>query len=89
MAEVWQSVETYCSKLAESGDLARKRAAQARSWMWRAVEENVMSALKNEPVMAALLNRLDSDAAEGRKTPAAAASEILAAFRGASEETGK
>ena len=89
MTDVWQAVESYCGVLAESGELARKRENQARRWMWRAVEENVMSALKNEPAMAALLERLDSDAAEGRKTPSAAASEILAAFRGASEESAK
>jgi len=87
MTDVWQAVESYCGALAESGELARKRENQARRWMWRAVEENVMSALKNEPAMAALLERLDSDAVEGRKTPSAAASEILAAFRGASEES--
>ena len=89
MAEVWQVIEVYRSELAEAGDLARKRATQARSWLWRAVEDNVMSALKSEPAMAALLERLEADAAEGRKTPAAAASEILAAFRGAPEAGGE
>ena len=88
MAEVWQAAEAYRGELIEAGELARKRAAQARSWMWRAVEENVMTALKGEPAMAALLARLEADAAEGRKTPAAAASEILAAFRTAPEKGG-
>jgi len=89
MAEVWRAVEAFHGALAESGDLKRKRASQARSWMWRAVEEDVMNALKGEPAMAALLDRLDADAAEGRKTPASAASEILAAFRGASGDVGE
>ena len=89
MPEVWKAVEAYRGALVDTGDLARKRAAQARSWMWRAVEENVMGALKNEPAMAALLERLDTDTAEGRKTPAVAASEILAAFRGAMGESGE
>jgi LAO/AO transport system kinase len=82
MEEVWRAAEAYRRELEESGQLAEKRAAQATAWLWRAVEENVMASLRSEPALAALLAGLEDDAAAGRKTPATAAAEILAAFRG-------
>ena len=81
MDDVWQAIVAYRGALDEKGDLERKRAQQATTWMWREVEERVMSALRGEPGMAALSERLQTDVASGRKTPAAAASGILAAFR--------
>ncbi|MDA0229861.1 MAG: methylmalonyl Co-A mutase-associated GTPase MeaB [Proteobacteria bacterium] len=81
MDEVWQAIESQRSALDETGELARKRAAQATSWMWREVEGLVMSALLGNAGLANLSERLQTDVAEGRKTPAAAAAGILAAFR--------
>ncbi len=81
MDEVWQAVESYRAALDETGELARKRAAQATSWMWREVEERVMAALRSETGLANISERLQTEVADGRKTPAAAAAGILAAFR--------
>jgi len=61
--------------------LAARRAEQATSWMWREVEEYMMAALHGDSNLAALSKRLESEVAAGRKTPAAAAAGILAAFR--------
>ena len=85
--EVWQAIEAYRDALDEAGELARKRAGQATAWMWREVEERVMAALRGEPGMAALSERLQTAVAAGRKTPAAAASGILAAFRKSTHRT--
>lgn len=79
MDDVWQAIVAHRDALDEAGDLARKRADQATSWMWREVEGHVMSALRSE--LAALSERLEAEVAGGRKTPAAAAAGILAAFR--------
>ena len=81
MDDVWQAMEAYRDALDAAGELARKRAAQATFWMWREVEERLMATLKSEPAMAALSERLQAEVADGRKTPAAAAAGILAAFR--------
>ena len=81
MDEIWQAVETYRAALDETGELARKRAAQATSWMWREIEEGVVSALRGDPGLAELSERLQREVAAGRKTPATAAAGILAAFR--------
>jgi len=81
MDQVWQAVETYCAALGDTGELARKRAAQATSWMWREVEELVVTALRGDPELAKLSQRLQREVIDGQKTPAAAAAGILAAFR--------
>ena len=81
MDEIWQAVETYRAALDETGELARKRAAQATSWMWREIEEGVVAALRGDPGLAELSERLQREVAAGRKTPATAAAGILAAFR--------
>jgi len=81
MDEIWQAVETYRAALDETGELARKRAAQATSWMWREIEEGVVAALRGDPGLAELSERLQREVAAGRKTPATAAAGILAVFR--------
>ena len=81
MDEIWQAVETYRAALDKTGELARKRAAQATSWMWREIEEGVVAALRGDPGLAELSERLQREVAAGRKTPATAAAGILAAFR--------
>ncbi len=81
MDEIWQAVETYRAALDETGELARKRAAQATSWMWREIEEGVVAALRGDLGLAELSERLQREVAAGRKTPATAAAGILAAFR--------
>jgi LAO/AO transport system kinase len=81
LEEIWRAVQSYNEALNESGELAARRAEQATSWMWREVEEYMMAALHGDSNLAALSKRLESEVAAGRKTPAAAAAGILAAFR--------
>jgi LAO/AO transport system kinase len=74
VAEVWQAVERFRAALVtEEGDaIAAQRAEQAKTWLWRELREGLVEALPT----------LESAVATGRATPAAAASELLAVFRG-------
>jgi LAO/AO transport system kinase len=80
VAEVWQAVLGHRDALGAEG-LAAKRAAQARRWMWREVEEGLISALRADPEVAARLGALEQAVVGGRVTPGEAAEELLRAFR--------
>ena len=86
LEEIWRAIEGHNQALVDSGELAHKRKSQAVSWMWREVEERMMGALRAEPGVAGLSQRLEAEVAAGSTTPAAAAAGILAAFR---RENGK
>ncbi|RDD61704.1 methylmalonyl Co-A mutase-associated GTPase MeaB [Ferruginivarius sediminum] len=78
--KVWAAISDYRQKLGDSGDLARRRAEQARSWMWNEVEETLLRAFKDHPGVARRLPDLERAVTEGRIPAAAAARELLDAF---------
>jgi len=85
MAEVWEAVLAHRKALegakTETGDeLADKRTRQARTWMWREVNESLLAALKGHPAVAARLPALEAEVAAGTASPTAAARCLLAAF---------
>jgi len=80
--ELWQTVEEFRASLSESGALGRRRAEQAREWMWAEVSETLLESLRGDDDVAALAERLEQDVAEGSVSPTAAAQEMLRAFRG-------
>jgi len=82
VAEVWAEVARHREILTDSGDLAAKRAAQARAWMWSEVSETVLARLRTHPDVAGQLAGLEAAVMEGRMTPAAAARRLLQAFLG-------
>jgi LAO/AO transport system kinase len=82
VAEVWAAVERYRDTLGAAGDLAARRAGQARAWMWSEVSETVLANLRAHPQVARQLPALEADVMAGRITPAAAARRLLQAFLG-------
>jgi len=66
-----------------AGDLAIRRAGQARAWMWSEVSETVLATFRAHPDVARLLPDLEAAVMAGRITPAAAARRLLQAFLGA------
>lgn len=79
--EVWESIGRYRAALEPSGDLARRRAEQARAWMWNEIRESLMAAFADDPSVAADLARTEAAVAAGSETPGAAARRLLALFR--------
>jgi len=82
VAEVWAAVVRYQDTMSAAGDLAAKRATQARAWMWSEVSETVLSALRAHPEVARQLTDLEAAVMAGRTTPAMAARSLLQAFLG-------
>ncbi len=89
VATVWDAVDDHRAALAPGGEIAQRRAAQARAWMWSEVRDDLMAAFEAHPAVARLASRLDRKVGRGEMTPHAAARELLAAFRDGGRDTAK
>jgi LAO/AO transport system kinase len=83
--DLWSTVEEFRSTLDSTGELDRRRAEQAREWMWSEVSESLMDALRSDERVADLADRLEAAVTAGDLPPAAAARQILDAFLRAEE----
>lgn len=81
VAEIWRVVERFNEAVGEKG-IARRRAEQARAWMWNEVGETLLAELRRHPEVRKLVSGLERDVEAGRATPAAAARRMLQAFHG-------
>jgi LAO/AO transport system kinase len=79
--DVWGVVERFLKAVGETG-VARRRAEQARAWMWNEVGETLLAELRRHPEVKRLVAGLERDVESGRATPAAAARLVLEAFHG-------
>lgn len=75
--EIWQHIVKYRAASEESGRLQTKRAAQARYWMWKHLQNLVRAATTSDPQLQAQAQRLQDDLESGRLTPRVAAGQLL------------
>jgi LAO/AO transport system kinase len=80
MDEVWRAIERFKAALGPAR-LKANRAAQAKAWMWREIEEGLLGLLRQNPAVAGRLPELEKKVSQGATTPAAAARAILNSFR--------
>ena len=78
--EVWASIEAHHEALTASGELAERRRAQAREWLWSLVEQGLRVSLEAHPGVAARAAELEEAVQGLQMTPAAGAREILRIF---------
>jgi LAO/AO transport system kinase len=81
IAEMWDEVTKHVNAARTTGALARRRAEQARGWMWAEVTDTLVDRLRADPEVRTLVRAMEDDVAAGRCSPAAAAQRLLAAFR--------
>lgn len=80
IVEAWEIICRYRQVLTESGELARRRAQQAKSWMWNETAESLLAALRQDQRVAQLIPRLEQAVVEGSLPPTLAAAQLLQAF---------
>jgi LAO/AO transport system kinase len=80
IAEAWQTVYRFRELLTASGELARRRAQQAKAWMWSETAENLLGALRADARVARLIPQLEQAVIEGTLPPTLAAAQLLRAF---------
>ena len=78
---IWDIVERFRAAVGDKG-IARRRAEQARAWMWNEVAETLLAELRKHPEVRKLVAGLEREVEAGRATPAAAARRMLEAFHG-------
>jgi LAO/AO transport system kinase len=85
VADVWRKVEEFRAALDDAGELAARRAGQARDWMWTEIADSLLDRLRADPDAARLAVELEAEVRAGRLPPTAAADQILRVFlRGSS-----
>ncbi len=78
--ELWDVVEEFRAVLASSGGHERRRANQAREWMWAEVSETLLESVRGHDATAALAADLEQSVAAGALSPTAAARRLLDAL---------
>jgi len=75
--EVWRAVCDYMTDVRASGVFARRRAEQAREWMWSEVTDTLVERVRADPQVRARLAATEADVEAGRMSPTAAARRLL------------
>lgn len=78
--EVWEAVGAYRAALEASGEIAARRAEQARQWLWQEVQENLLAELRAHPEVEARIAALEAKVKAGALPATAAAQELLKVF---------
>jgi LAO/AO transport system kinase len=81
IGDIWRIVEEYRTAMATEGAFEDRRAQQARTWMWREVDDSLLASFRANPAVGARIAELEAQVEAGSLTPAAAAQALLAAFR--------
>jgi LAO/AO transport system kinase len=83
--EVWEAVGAYRQAVGESG-LGKRRAEQARAWLWSEIEDTLLARFRRHPEVAKALPEAERAVMAGETTPGLAAERLLKAFGIAPEE---
>ncbi|HJU19129.1 MAG TPA: methylmalonyl Co-A mutase-associated GTPase MeaB [Stellaceae bacterium] len=85
IAEIWREAAEFRAALEQTGAWARRRAEQARAALWSEIGDSLLERFRAAPGVAERLAALEDEVMAGRRTPAAAAGLLLAAFLQESE----
>jgi LAO/AO transport system kinase len=77
---LWAVIEEHRTTLERSGDLGKQRAQQQRAWMWTLVHEHLDQSFRSHPGVAAVLDSIEAEVVEGRRTAPWAARTLLDRF---------
>ena len=80
LAALWEKITHHKKLLSQSGERDAKRREQQVRWMWALVEDRMMSRLKADAAVKALIPALEAEIGAGKLTPVMAMERLLAAF---------
>jgi LAO/AO transport system kinase len=78
--ELWETILEHRRMLEAAGELERRRRHQARSWMWRLVEDGLVAALRADPEASRDVAELEREIEERRRSAPRAARDLLERF---------
>ncbi len=85
MAEIWERIGAHRKIFEKSGRLKELRAAQAKAWLWRELEEGLTAAFRAQPEIAEKLRKFERAVGSGKMAPTVAARVLLSLFSGSDE----
>lgn len=78
--EAWNTVLKHHEILDSSGQLKKRRAFQARDWIWMEVKESLLQAMKDDEQVRQHIPILEAAACEGKIPPTKATQQLLDIF---------
>jgi LAO/AO transport system kinase len=78
--DLWEKILEHRRMMQAAGELERRRRDQARSWMWRLVEDGLVAALRGDPETSRDLAELEREIEERRRSAPQAARDLLERF---------
>ncbi|MFL0810278.1 MAG: methylmalonyl Co-A mutase-associated GTPase MeaB [Agarilytica sp.] len=79
--EVWKTVEEYRDIMTSTGELDSRRAAQAQAWMWSETADSLLTELKHDERVKALVPALEKAVIEGNLPATVAAERLISEFK--------
>ena len=79
--EVWQNIQDHRVVSEQTGEFAERRRHQAEAWLWTLVEEGLQREFRAHPEVSSRLESVVAAVERLETSPAAAANELLEAFR--------
>ncbi|MBF0093758.1 MAG: methylmalonyl Co-A mutase-associated GTPase MeaB [Alphaproteobacteria bacterium] len=77
---LWEKVLEHRTIMTETGELQARRVEQQIHWMWSMLDERLMLALRQHPVVKEMLPLTEKEIIDGQLTPTVAVERILEAF---------
>jgi len=78
--KAWELIQTYHSFVRSNGVMERRRALQAKSWMWSEISEGLLSSFERDERIRSRLPELEQGVTGGSIPPGLAASTLLELF---------
>ena len=82
VSEAWECIERYREWYEDTGARSRRRASQARGWLWSEIADSVRARIGSRADLRHLVESLEEDVAAGRTSAAAAARKVITAAFG-------
>lgn len=80
IAEVWQTVLRYRDALSAGEEIAARRGAQLRAWMWAETTANLKAQLEEHSGVRSRVRDLEDAVTHGRLPPTVAAEQLIEIF---------
>ena len=82
---VWEDAARFRAALEASGAWGRRRAEQAQAALWAEIGDELLERFRGAAEVAGRLAKAEREVVAGKRSPAAAARDLLAAFLGSAE----
>ena len=77
---IWGIISRYRDSMTGNGELQRRRAYQAKSWLWSETTELLMETLRGDPAVRERVGALEEQVAAGKMSPWVGAQELEKIF---------